>query len=233
MNKKNITLAIIAAVLAAGVLISLTIIQNARFRLVGSTPRLGSSLSTSTSTIKLDFNRDIDNSQEYTDSLTGDLALIKSISVDKKSIYLKLVTLKENQHYSLALNNIRSADGKVITKLPVEFTAKYVAFNKLPVSQRQLETTQTDKNNTEDPILAILPHQGESFYLSGSYSANDAGEPIFILDAQLFLKRADLGAKHDSAISGYKKTVHDFIKSKGFDPDKYLIRYDINEPPSN
>lgn len=230
MKKQALT--IIAIILACLSLVLLGVFRNQTFRLTSSTPKLGKTIPTSTGTIKLDFNREIDGTKSYTDNLEGDSGIINSISVEGKSVLIKLKPLTKDKKYGFAIHNIHSVDGSVIQRLPINFTARYVPYNKLSSEQKRLEVAETDKNNEEDAVLQIVPHQGDQFYLTSEYSATEDGEPILVLNAQLFLYRSDLGAGRDSAIEKYKNSVREFLSGNNLDPDKYLIRYEINEPPA-
>lgn len=231
MNR-NIKIVAVLVLAIIVMMVGLNIFQNKDFKLTGTTPDLNNTIATSTGTIKLNFNKKIDSSVGYVSKIEGDAEIINSISVEEKTILIKLKPLIKDKKYSFVIKDIKSTDGKYISKIPINFTAKYVPYNKLSSDQKSLELSQTDKNNSKDPILAIVPHQGDQFYLTSEYTSSEDGESIFVLNAQLFLYRSDLGSGRDAAIEKCKTKVRDYLKSNGLNLDNYLVRYEITEPPT-
>jgi hypothetical protein len=230
--KKNLPRIVIGAlVLVIGLTLN-NIYRNSTFRLTKSTPALNGVLSTSTGTIKLEFNRKIDGSINYADGLDGSTEIISSISVEENSLVVKLKPLTKDKKYSFTIREIKSLDGEHINKLPVNFTARYIPYDQLSSAQKNLELSETDKDNQEDPVLAIVPHQGDQFYLTSEHTATEDGEPILVLNAQLFLYRSELESGRAAAIEKGKNKVREYLRSRDLDPEKYLIRYEITEPPA-
>lgn len=231
LNKKTI---IVTSLLLGLLLFGLLLIINkgGGFRLVGSIPDLSGQIATSTGTIKLTFSDKLDGSVNYSQQTEGqDAGIVASTRTEGENLFLVLKPLQENRSYSLELTDIKSAGGEVIARLELSFTAVYVPFNKLSKEQREFELSETDRGNKEDPLMAHLPHQGESIYLTGEYTESEEGEPIFVVNAQIFLRRDDLEDR-TAAIKRYKQKVVEYIQSKGLDPASYLVRYIINEAPA-
>lgn len=203
------------------------------FRLVESVPRLDNSIATSTGTIALNFNQRLDESFDYNDKLGGqDKEAVRRVRVSGKSLLIDLEILVADRDYSFLLVEVRAMDGRMIRNLPVRFTAIYIPFNQLPDAQKKLEIGQTDRDNADDPLARHLPHQGQQFYLSSEYGYSEEGEPIYIVNAQLFLTKSDLSDR-SQRIAEIKKQVTDFIQAQGLDPKTYNIRYTITEAPSS
>lgn len=203
------------------------------FRLLSSTPKINSAIPTSTSVIKLTFSHSLDASVDYLGTTEGEsVSSINSIQIDGPSIFIRLKPLTKNKWYSFTLKNIKAQDGRVIESLPIRFTAQYIPYNELPSDQKRLEVSQTDRETATDPILAYLPFQGDRIYITAEFTATEEDEEILVINAELFLQRSELGVNRSQAIQVYKDRVVGYISSKGLDPEKYLIRYEINEPPA-
>jgi hypothetical protein len=230
-DSRSFRILIVLLIVCALFLVVFAFIRSQQFRLVSSTPGLGGDIATSTGTIRLSFSDEL-KARDYVQQLEGkDSSLVNSVRTDKKALFLSLKPLKKNQRYSFTLKDIQSIHDKKIDRLQVTFTAHYIPYDKLSAEQKALELSQTDRANTEDPIVQYLPYQGDGYYLTGEHTSSEDGEPIFILNAQLFLTRPDLTNK-SAAISKYKEQVNTYIRSKNLSPDKYLVRFIINEPPA-
>jgi hypothetical protein len=228
-NNKKIILAALVLILAP--LIAFLAYQQNQFRLVSATPGTIGEFATSTSTIRLTFNKALDGTMDYRSFVEGETAAIRDMYVEDKNLYIFLGLLPKGSEVTFTVNNIRSVDGRVIESLPFEFTAVYVPYDKLSKQQRELELYVTDKGIIQDPVIEILPYQGDRFYISTEYTNEVSDDSKPIITAQLFLTRADILVDKDSAIDEYKKRVRDYILSKGINPDEYEFKYELNAPP--
>ena len=225
--KKFIAFGIFAGILVAGFVVW----RLSQFRLVGATPGTKGIVSTSTEVFRLTFNHELEN-KDYTEQLSGDSAeLIRSIEVDKNLIYIHLAkTLSEDKSYSFEINNITSIKKELIDVVKFNFKAKYIPYNKLSKDQQNLNLMFTDRGNTEDPILSILPHDTLNYELDAVHSADDYGQYQFSIKLTIILSEADVRINRSAAISQYKAEAYDYIKKKGFKPGDYLIVTEVVEP---
>ncbi len=207
--------------------------RGSQFRLISTTPNLSGTVSTATSVYKLKFSRNL-KENNYPSRVTGqNKDIIQSIRIDQNIMYIDLSPLDEDKEYTFSVNDIRSTQDDVIESISIYIVAKYIPFNKLSKTQQELEISQTDRNNQTDPLMEYLPYEGDRYYLEGSYSETDDGEPVFILDAQIFLLRGELLQDRNAVLDAYETKIHQYIQSKGLDPKNYPIRYDVTEPPLN
>jgi len=231
-NRRLIMLGIVGVVVIGLLWAGGWYLANRKFKLIQTTPNLQGDVPSSSGTIKLEFNKKIDTSVEYTDNLAADMDAVQGIDIEDKSVLIHLKSpLDIERTYHIVVRDIKSTSGQTYT-IDFVFRPKYVPFNKLSKADQEFQTSQTDRNNSEDPLAVFLPYQGSDFYLAGEYGVNDEELPIFIVNAQLFLRSKDLGPNRSAAINRITKSINDFIASKGFDPAKYNIRYNINEVPS-
>lgn len=234
MNKRLVAGLIFAVLLIGLVAGGLFLYQSSRFRLVSSTPKLSDSLPTSTSTIKLHFSKPLDDSKDYRATLLEqDPFIVSTIEVTGNDIYVHLRKLEKGKRYRFTIKDITAKDGRVIMQQSVAFEAKFVPYSQLSADQKRLELSQTDRTTPSDPILAYMPHQGDRFYLKAEHTTSEEDEEILVINADLFLSRDDIKTGRSAAIQQYKDRVTQFIRSKDLDPDKYYIRYVINEPPAS
>jgi hypothetical protein len=233
ISKKQFLLVIIMGVLLAVFIVSFSIYRSGIFRIVGTIPAINRDIPSSTSSIQLKFNQTLDTA-DYSSHVTGkDAAVVRRVRTEGKTLWVDLNLLKDRQSYTFTINNIHSQKGKLISGQAITFRAVYTPFNKLSEEQRAQEIQETDRGNTEDPIIAYLPYQGDRFYLTAEYNNNEQGKAILVINAQLFLSRQDLGSGREAAIESLKQKVSKYIESKGLNPTSYTIRYIINEPPAN
>lgn len=230
-NRRLVIIIGFIVLLVLGLAIYVSISNNQRFRLIGSIPTTNGNIPTSTGVMRLNFNRklkDIDYSQKIDGNESN---IVTSTKVEGTTLLVYLTTLEENKSYRFNINSVTSETGEVINKVSVNVLAVYVPYDKLPKEQQDLEASQTDQNNHSDPILALLPHQGNQFYLEASYVEDDDGVVQLILEAQLFLSRDEVPQNREQVINSYEQRVFEFIKSNQLNPDNYHIRYTVNEPP--
>jgi hypothetical protein len=230
--KKYILPVIILLVIGVSVVVGLTIWRNSQFRLVTSTPSTKGTIPTSTGTFKLTFNQELGSFDMYQDIEGDNKTLVSDVETNGNTLYLYIKTLAPGSVYKFNLRNIKSKSGETITSIPFNVRATYVPFNRLPKEQQDLEVSKTDRDNISDPILNILPYQGEDYYLEAEFSADDEEIPILIINAELFIRKVDLGKENTQIISEFEPRIFAYLRSKNIDPEKYDYRYTINEPPA-
>lgn len=231
-NKKPIIASLVAFAVIAVLFIVWVVYQNSNFRLVGATPGTSGTFATATSTVKLDFNREIDSDLNLSLVQGSSRDIVNNIKKDGQSILLSLGTLEEGEEYSFSVGPVQSSSNETISQINFSFTAKYIPFDQLSDAQQKLELSVTDSGNFEDPLLEHLPYQGKNFYLEAELTESDEGESILVVQAQLFLSRADVGKPRTQLISEFRPAIDEYIRSKQLDPASYLFRYSYNEPPT-
>ncbi len=231
MNKSfPIRTVIIVAITILAPLVGFLIWDSMQFKVVNITPDTSKPVSTSTSVIRIEFNKPLSNDGSYDRSIVTDPQLIvRDIEKEDSAIILQINALKQDYFYELTMHDIYSNDGQVIDIINLSFNATYIPFNKLPREQQQQETLGVDPNYKEDPLLAYLPHSTLSYTLYGSHEMNHEGEYAFILNANILLTAADVRIDKQAAIDRAKKQINDYIASKGLNPVEYQIRYTVVE----
>lgn len=211
-----------------------TLYKNSQFRLVTSTPNTTGTIASSTGTFKLVFNRKLKadmSLQKILDS--GDNSrepIVTSMRIEDKTMHLSVRALDEETEYSFSLKNVTAASGETIPEVGFKFTPVYIPLSRLSEAQKELEATETDRGNLEDPLNQFLPYQSDELYLTGEYIYNDEDEAVFIVNSDAFITAAEVQLPPSVIIGRYEAKVKAFIKSKGLDPAKYTIRTSLNEP---
>lgn len=230
MNKTNIKryapLAILLITLVAG----LVILNLPRgFRVTKTVPNSTGKIATSTGVFRVSLSAPI--AGELTrDNLDDPDAIVQEIEKKDKQILVYVRPLESGVTYQFSLLNIRSDKQEVIERYTFKFKATYIPFEKLSDEEKAIQIEATGRNAPVDPIAQYLPHGTLDYNLTGSNETNDEGENIFVLNAELLLTAADVRIGRAAAIKAYKKEVLDFIISKGFKPNDYLIRYTVSAP---
>lgn len=230
MNKKY-RLLIIGVILVVLAVIAFIFISNRDFRLVSTNPKLGGSIPTSTPEIILNFNRELRPDQELHNNISGDVGPVSNLVIDGQTILISLTSLEIDTNYHITLSNIESTEDEKIEKIDLIFSAVYVPYEDLSNEQKATQLANTDRDNKEDPIMEVLPHEGEGYYLEGKHTTGDDGVDDFILEAQIFLKRWELNNRQ-AAIDEYQRQVVEYITNRGFSIDDYFVDYVIIEPPT-
>ncbi len=205
--------------------------QNHEFRLVRSTPDTNQVVATSTSTVRLEFSEDLDTSIDYAKNIEGDFIVSRTFA-EGPYLFLTLRRLEKDTAYSFVVKNVVSLDQEIIDEVRVSFTAGYIQFERLSGTQKELEAYVADRGRFDNPILNILPHQGDRFFIKYTFGTDDMGESILFLDVDLYVTREDLGRDKNEIIAQYGKRVTDYISGAGINPDDYTIRYTVIEPPT-
>lgn len=219
-----------ASVLVAIIIAGVAIYLDSHFRMTGSTPGIGGTIATSTGTIKLDFNRPLDASRDYTKNMTGDTIVINDIVAEGESLFVRLDLLVEGTDYSFTIKDIYSTEGELIEEVQVSFSPKHIPFNQLSKAQQDLELAETDRGNTLDPILEILPHSTLEYDLTAINTTNHDGEYELIIERKIRLTQADINIDRKEAIKNYTAKANDYLKQNGFKLEDYDIRTVIIEP---
>jgi hypothetical protein len=232
MTRKRVAVLVVISGFIIGGFAAISIFNSQKFRLVNSTPKMGNTIPSSTGTIKLSFNRDLKNNMSLSTILVdiGERPVVQAMRIEGRDMFLSIIPLEEKTEYTIELRNITSTSNEVIPKTTFSFTPVYVPFDRLSSEQKALEASETDRDNAEDPLAQYLPYQGDSFYLTSEYTYNDQDESIFIVNNEAFLSASEVTESRSSVIERYESKVKSFIRSKGLDPSKYIIRTSLNEP---
>ncbi|MDZ7744475.1 MAG: copper resistance protein CopC [Candidatus Saccharibacteria bacterium] len=232
VNKKHIILAILvlsALLLIFGIKIYL---DNQRFQVFSTTPSLTQTVATSTSVIKLDFNKPLSDDSSYNRTLIKDLdelAYIHDVERAGDSLLVRLGTLNSGQEYTVTFNDIISADGDVISDLSYTFFVDYIPYDRLSEAQKALELQETDRGSEDDPVLNYVPHSTLRYEINPIQRTNNDGVYSLGLDIKIILSNADR-SNQDAAIATYKEMAMDYLRSVDINPDDYDIYYRIIEP---
>ncbi len=80
-------------------------------------------------------------------------------------------------------------------------------------------------NSSRDPILDYLPYTTFNYVVTATTNTPNKVE----LDANIILYSSDtIDGNRDSSINKYESEITDWIKSKGLNPNNYLINYSIS-----
>ena len=85
----------------------------------------------------------------------------------------------------------------------------------------------SEQSSTTDPLIRYLPYENFSFKISPDATQGDT----LVLVTTLSIPESDLKGSQDSrlaVINAYKSQVEDWIRSKGADPNKYIITYNYD-----
>lgn len=227
MSIKKAIVAILALLVA--VLAIWTYTNHYIFRIVDITPQNKSTIPTSTSVIRISFNKKLKDGT-YDRSLVNDPGtVVRELTLENNQIFIRLFELSPGNEYHFSLADIYSADGKKIPGPVFRFKAVYVPFEGLSRAQQELELQETDRNNKEDPLLKYLPHSTLEYTLEGLHDTDHEGEYSFVIDAKIFLSNAD-SANQVEVVNRIKSDISNYIKSVGFDLKDYVVRYNIVQP---
>ncbi len=206
------------------------IISTSKFRVVAITPGDRGKIATSSTTIKMVFNKQLKEDINYLERLNDPEELVSYFKIEGSTLYLYLDELFAGRQYAFSVNSIEAVNGEIINEHSFNFEAKYIPYHQLPSDQKILQLEETDKDNTEDPIAKHLPESSLHYTITGAYEASEDGNAIYVLNIKIILNNADLGPHKDTTIEQYKSDALTHIRSLGFNPDNYLIRYRITEP---
>ena len=186
------------------------------FRLISTDPLINN-FPSSSSFIKLNFNKNISNSV----GVTGTKGLIYSSSVSKSSLTIVLNSpLDIDTKYQINVNNIVSLNGQKMKDLDLSFTPKALPVTSMSAEQKQAQLNAQQQYNViqNDGLISLLPFAGGGGEFLVSYTLKYSGQtakPIIIITA------SDQKSQND-ALS--------WIKLTGADPNKYDIQYVTGQP---
>ena len=157
------------------------------------------------------FIRDASNIQEHA---TSDDIYFGKFIIDSE-------TLKQSYQvqytYSPVRNNPRAAGDAVIVSCLPEDQLKFGDFD--------CTDAISEQTNQDDILLQYLPYKGFSFWITPN-AVED--EDALVLTVELHISQADLNgdtATRVKAVADYKDQVVRWIRSKGADPENYVINY--------
>lgn len=219
IKRKYVVLAIIPFI----ILIAWFIYQGTLFRMTGTTPDLGK-VSSLSPFIDINFSKQL-NPESI--NITTENVDVTSFETDNKTLRVFIGEIEADSEYTFTIDSISAKSGKLLQNIKISFTAQDIPFEKLSKAQQQaiLQNQDRTDNTKSDGILGYLPYGGLHFKLN----ANQDGDQL-VLEAEILLSKADLGAGQEAVTETYKKEVTDFIRSKKLNPDDYTINYKIITP---
>lgn len=132
---------IIAASVAAVLLFGYYIYTLLQFRISGIDPS-PKNITTETKEITIHFNRNI-NTASFK---LKDSDIISSTEVQPKSVKLVFSReLERDTKYSLVIETVRDVNGDTLTNKSINFTPKYIQFDKLPESEQKRLISEQDE----------------------------------------------------------------------------------------
>jgi len=230
-SKNQITviklLAAATIVLVLGLLAFRTV-SNSQFRIVKTSPS-GSVLSTSTSKIVIDFNRqlkDIDQQPDDLIQLEPDLA--KDVSINEKTLTITLIERPPREiDFTITIDNLTSTDEDVLST-NIKYAVEYVPFNKLSAEERAKNISSVGTPQDRHPLLGQLPHDEISFRVT--YIANpetfgtaddwrDEKNNFFVTISTFSLKQGVPAEEYKATNISIRNDALDWIRKLGVDPD--------------
>jgi len=229
--KPRLKLFIILAVVFAVIIAAIMLIQGRRFHVVSSVPDATGTVPTSLNSFQVETNKDLAPDIDYMKQLEDPAQHVKSIKVDGKKLKITTAEHAVDKKYSFTIKNIRAKSGESIQAVKFNYTARYVAYEKLSKAEKaQLEEQKTSVLKA-DPILDHLPHSTLDYSLEAQFGDAEAGATSsFVLNAKLLLTNADVKIGEAQAVDSYKKEVTDYITSLGLKPESYIIQYQVVRP---
>jgi hypothetical protein len=213
-----------------GAIITLVTLLNARFRLVGSSPK-GSAFPTSSNEIAFMFNKELDVSKLTKDSVTVDPLNSFTISVNQKTLSITFTGTPATD-FLVAIKNITATNGETIAELKKSFKVEYVAYKNLTDYEQQRQINETDPIAyyvSIYPIISQLPIRTSEYTIThrlpvGYSSASDKPTPL-VLDVAILV---DFNNYDD--VANIMQRVNEDLISRGFNPDDYYITNGLEAP---
>lgn len=158
---------------------------------------------------------------------------------DTRLIFEPSKNLDIDTRYKAVLKNPRSKNGLESESIETNFTAVYIPFNEIPKKQQKQEIQQSENLQETYPIVAHLPHETLEYkidYVVPNYAApeTEGNQEITSEDIQPLKLEIELYAirnrpeqydEYKKQLRRYKDKALQYIRSLGFNPKDYDIRY--------
>jgi len=206
-------------------LMALGTVKIQTFRMTSTTPRL-TSINNYTPSIQVNFNKPIDGKGIS----IGPDNVVATTKVSGTALTIYLQTLSANHTYTITIKSIRSTSGKVLTNIPLTFKVAYVASSdNLSDAEKQAISNKQDQKpaSLADPILNYLPYSTLTFMLTAVQTGSTQGQSALVIEAQILIPPNTPADQEAIDIPKFKQQAIDYLKSKGIDPTKYNIDYQI------
>lgn len=214
--RKLIPLAILLSILVCAWLIW----SNSVFRLVSTTPSLKKEVPTSTTSIVLKFNKELDASKITSDSITINPNIKKGYSVSKDTITINLTKLNEKTKYNLTISKLVALNGKSIQDLQFDFKGIYVPFGDLSGSE------QNQQINTVDPhgITTVLPYETDNYYID--YVDCVQKNPCISIEMKFNVPESYYkDPRYLADVSKYRKEAVKYLEENNIETTNYTLSY--------
>ncbi len=228
MNLKKPSVKKIVSIIVAGVLvvcIGLLVRHQFFFFVSGTSPKSGSTVSSTTSVAVISFNKTLDEKQNIYENIEiyPKERFFKDIRVSGKQIIISFASLDIEKEYSITIKNVRSSDGKTIDAVDFTLKTKYVPFSQLSKDQKEESLANIDQGNFDDPILSHIPHETNFYVIDPVFGNTDEGQ--LALSVRITIKTSSADTK--SSIEQHKKDARNYLKEKGIDVNNYVINYEV------
>ncbi|MCC7543590.1 hypothetical protein IT415_02680 [bacterium] len=185
----------------------------------------------STISILLNFNKDIDPSQNLDEVVTVSPSLQRqSIRVNKKQLEIIYDYLDANIDYEIKLKNLKSTDGLFLSQ-SIKFKTSYVPYNLQSKDQQKQALEDTNKELRNFPILNELPYEEERFKIEGDISA-DQQSIEYTITLFAILNREDQTAQYRADLKAFKAASLKWLTDQNVDVSKAKITYIPEDPDS-
>lgn len=222
-TRRQIIITIVSILFITILVITLTLIMNARFRLVSVSPESDAFPSSSNEVVFI-FSQELDASKLAKSNVTVSPIQNFETTVDGKMLHV-LLGGAPTQNFSLSINNVVSKSGKVITSISRSYRVQYVQYKDLSSYEKNKQIKQSNsRGTTVYPIINQLPIRNSEYIVDyelpqGASQADGTPQPltltVVLIDSPEF--------RYDSvyAESIILKVKAD-ITSRGFNPDDYI-----------
>jgi len=224
-NRKFIIIAIVSIILVfIGIVLFIFYRENFEsFKLISTSPDTKESIPTSTSSIVLKFNKEIDSNKISIKNITSNSNVVRNVSSSGKTITLNLSPLVVDKKYNINIDKVIAKNGDEIKDIKLDFFAKYVPYNKLTEEERQQGVQDTDPAISNSSIRNFLPQVTPNYTLVGGkifFSNGDSKDIVQVKD--IFYKGIN-PPYPESEIKYSAESIKNFLKDTGVDRNSYLL----------
>ena len=193
------------------------------FQVTSTNPANGTNFSAGSITVTMNFNKDLQTNNPN-QKVNASANIIKNTQIEGNKLIINLINLQINTNYQIELQNMTSTDNQVISSFVYKFKNNYVHYDQLSNDLKKQFQQSTDKGNTEDPALKATPHTTSTYSITTEILSqpNAKGKTINLTIALLV---PNYEQNNTTKLKDYKTQALDYLKSKGVDPNNYVIKY--------
>jgi len=194
------------------------------FQIISTTPKNGGEANSSSQTlVVIETNKDLEQNNESLQVLASD-DIVNGYKIEKNKLLIQLRNMSINKSYELYIKNIKASDQSKINSYTLKFKNTYQNFNTLSKEEQDKQIADTDKGNIDDPVVKYLPITTDAYYISYVlYDKPDEKGKYQKIVIALLISNPDL--ENTQMIQDYKKQALDYLKSKGINPNEYVLEY--------